>query len=499
MGVAATDPPAAESSSTTIRRRTTLQTFSSPNHHGGASRSNRRVCIYLVALAPFVIYQFYVLRALTTGDHTSGCTERIANKLGTTIDSVIQSSPAITADDVSSSSNNDKYYKEDRPLPFSFSACLLVKDNNVILPEWLAYHYTVLPLRRLIVAVDPLSHTDPTPILNKYTSIGMNITTWTDDSFWIDGWKPYEKKTYVITKTTTNEDIRNRFVHRQKVFYKMCLSKLKEEMRTWTIIIDTDEYMAFNHYDENEGEPTHCRKNETCAKKYEKSIRDGTHVRAKLDRSPSATVAQYIYNRVDGVFDVVDKPCIIFGRYLFVSKESDREVIQKGVEPEFNASYFHTLRYLYRAPLGTYQLGKPIVDVSRYDGMDMFNIHRPLRDSCTGNNAYVHNAAMSFRVHHYVGSWETFRQPGVDVRGKEFFNKRNIETTTFDKTTTRYFAEDANSTTWLTQFAKLVGKEKALELTQEIRIHEELKMEKVFLELTNGNQEYDWDRLNKKG
>jgi hypothetical protein len=51
----------------------------------------------------------------------------------------------------------------------------------------------------------------------------------------------------------------------------------------------------------------------------------------------------------------------------------------------------------------------------------------------------------------------------------------------------------------LTQFAKLVGKEKALELTQEIRIHEELKMEKVFLELTNGNQEYDWDRLNKKG
>eukprot|EP00984_Skeletonema_dohrnii_P032193 scaffold25805_cov78-Skeletonema_dohrnii-CCMP3373.AAC.1 len=28
-----------------------------------------------------------------------------------------------------------------------WSACLLIKDNNIILPEWLAYHYTVLPLR----------------------------------------------------------------------------------------------------------------------------------------------------------------------------------------------------------------------------------------------------------------------------------------------------------------------------------------------------------------
>ena len=41
----------------------------------------------------------------------------------------------------------------------SWSACLLLKDNNIILPEWLAYHYTVLPLRRLIVAVDPSSKT----------------------------------------------------------------------------------------------------------------------------------------------------------------------------------------------------------------------------------------------------------------------------------------------------------------------------------------------------
>lgn len=36
---------------------------------------------------------------------------------------------------------------DDPKPPFFFSACLLIKDNNIILPEWLAYHYTVLPLR----------------------------------------------------------------------------------------------------------------------------------------------------------------------------------------------------------------------------------------------------------------------------------------------------------------------------------------------------------------
>ena len=503
MRSAAADPPAESSSSFTT---------ASLSNRNRPSTTIRCVCIYLSAVAPFLFYQFYVLTALTNGDHNIGCTGRIADKLGTVIDSVIQSTS--TTEDVDLSTKNDKEgsattasttsEKEDRPLPFSFSACLLIKDNNIILPEWLAYHYTVLPLRRLIVGVDPMSHTDPTPILDKYKSIGMNITTWTDDSYWVDGAYSFQKKNYVITNTTNHDQLIGRYVHRQKTFLKSCLSQLKEEMRTWTMLIDTDEYFAFNYYDEKEGAPTYCRKNVTCAQEYEKKIRDGSHVRAKLDRSPSATVAEHIYNRVDGMFDVLDKPCIIFGRYLFVSsKESDQEEIQKDVEPEFNTSYFHTLRYFHRTPLSDYQLGKPIIDVSRYDGMDIVNPHRPLFDSCTGNNAYVHNALMSFRVHHYVGSWETFRKPGLDVRGKYYFNKRNsvkgldratrVKGLVLDKTTTRYFAEDANSTTWLTRFAKLVGKGKALELTQQIRIHEELEMEKMIEDLANGkgNQEFD--------
>lgn len=140
---------------------------------------------------------------------------------------------------------------EGRPLPFSFSACLLIKDGNILLPEWLAYHYTFLPLRRLIVGVDPLSLTDPKPILDLYESI-VNVTTWVDDSFWVDGRAPHEKKGFRITNETGHEPVRWRYKYRQNLFYKACLLHLHDEMRTWTLLIDTDEYLAFNHYDEHE-------------------------------------------------------------------------------------------------------------------------------------------------------------------------------------------------------------------------------------------------------
>lgn len=104
---------------------------------------------------------------------------------------------------------------------------------------------------------------------------------------------------------------------------------------------------------------------------------------------------------------------------------------------------------------------------------------------------------MSFRVHHYIGSWETFRQPGFDTRGKEFFEKRNnVKNLVVDNTTPRY--SPSENSTWLAQFAKLVGKEKALKLSQRTRIREEIEMDKVIAELAKGPQLYDWDELNKK-
>ena len=90
-------------------------------------------------------------------------------------------------------------------------------------------------------------------------------------------------------------------------------------------------------------------------------------------------------------------------------------------------------------------------------------------------NAHVHNAAMSFRVHHYIGSWETFR-----LRGEKIFKERNnVRNTVVDNTTPQYSSPEHR--TWLSQFVKLVGKEKALDLTQRIRLRELEELEKNFL------------------
>ena len=48
------------------------------------------------------------------------------------------------------------------------AACLLIQDQNDQLIELIAYHYHILPLRHLVVAVDPTSVTSPLQILQRW-------------------------------------------------------------------------------------------------------------------------------------------------------------------------------------------------------------------------------------------------------------------------------------------------------------------------------------------
>ena len=73
------------------------------------------------------------------------------------------------------------------------AACLLVLDDTIRLTEWLAYHYTVLPLSNLIVAVDPKSSLRSIERMNELASrwepLGLRITFWYQDE-WLRH-KPY--------------------------------------------------------------------------------------------------------------------------------------------------------------------------------------------------------------------------------------------------------------------------------------------------------------------
>ena len=62
------------------------------------------------------------------------------------------------------------------------AACLLVNDENPRLPEWLAYHYHMLPLRSLIITIDPASRTSPLDILNRWRK-ELEIIVWEEEEF----------------------------------------------------------------------------------------------------------------------------------------------------------------------------------------------------------------------------------------------------------------------------------------------------------------------------
>ena len=323
-----------------------------------------RLCFILSTLAPFLLLQFYTLHTLTN-DISATARERAAYELGTTIDTV----------------------KLGHPVPFAWSSCLIIKDSNIILPEWLAYHYTVLPLRRLVVAVDPSSSDDPQSIFDLYEKIGMNITVWRNHSYWLGKNRTNEEKNFQ----------RSLLELHQLVFYTECLKQLKSENRTWTTIIDVDEYITFNYYHPMETNATWCKQNATCEGEYLDTIRRGTHFRTKLNQY--ATAAEYIAKSVkqniardedsrlasvDINFNIPHQPCIVIDRYLITSEESGNEEIQQGVDRDFDATKFHTLRFRHRG-IQKPQLGKSIVDASRSKRELIYTPHRMYENkTCTG-------------------------------------------------------------------------------------------------------------------
>jgi hypothetical protein len=133
----------------------------------------------------------------------------------------------------------------------------LIKDDNAILNEWIAYHYHVLRMRRLIVAVDPLSETSPKEVLDKWED-HMEIDLWADGMYmpksFLETGKPPKEHIENITKfpdITYDEMMEiNSHRYRQKYFLTRCLAKVKDEGRTWAMHIDTDEYVVASKYSE---------------------------------------------------------------------------------------------------------------------------------------------------------------------------------------------------------------------------------------------------------
>lgn len=126
---------------------------------------------------------------------------------------------------IASNDDDIHVFKADRAHKESFSACLLIMDDNHRLSEWIGYHYFAMSLRYLVVAVDPHSKTSPSLILNRWRN-RMIVVEWTDSNF--------TDKLLIIGDNDDHQTKKGKHRTRQADFYLECTRHLQNNNRTWT-------------------------------------------------------------------------------------------------------------------------------------------------------------------------------------------------------------------------------------------------------------------------
>ena len=304
----------------------------------------------------------------------------------------------------------------------SFSGCLLLKDDNDILNEWIAYHYHVIKLRTLVVAIDPSSQTSPSVVFDRWRDL-VEIVEWTDENFMPEFFlnKQYDLVPNMIGNMTNSstsqfhkddveldqrqvqqelQDINNhRF--RQATFFGSCIRELRQQNKTWMLHVDSDEYMVLHH-----------------------EIKQQNHWR-NLTLDPEIrpnSILEFLKGAAVRYPKAVNYPCISMPRLLFGAKEDDENdaVRLTNIPKPFDGKKFETVRWKYHTNFDKDVKinGKPkvIMDLSgippqsNFISKDIFSIHRPGMRLCRGDKRILFEKKTWFpiTVNHYLGSWERY-------------------------------------------------------------------------------------------
>ncbi|CAB9512620.1 expressed unknown protein [Seminavis robusta] len=337
--------------------------------------------------------------------------------------------------------------------PNSFAGCLQIMDDNHFLVEWLAYHYHVMPLRRLIVFPDPNSKTSPAHILHRWKD-RINITIWDDELKYVypKGYSKPRPPTIIL-----------RHRQRQRQFVRRCILALQKEGREWLFLTDTDEYITINDRVRNPRDPL-------SPVKYAPS-KNVTLPSPAL----SGSVLQFIQNK-DIMYPHTQQhlwniSCLTIARKVFGTKE------QKNLQPlhgKFDPYHFQTLRW--RKYGNVRKPGKSILNLKRLDDLGKHNsvmgsapsIHRPLDDAVCQGKMWLPEELSVIVANHYPGTLEQMLFRTDDARGaddnvtayrikrfKDYQKHSNVK-------------ESDNVRQWLSGFIQSVGEPEAQRLLQHV-------------------------------
>jgi hypothetical protein len=255
-------------------------------------------------------------------------------------------------------------------------------DENFRLREWIAYHYHVLPLRYLIVSIDPKSKESPELILDQFRNhLNMTILLWNESEYIVWG--------------EDSVSPRQQHLIRQRRFLKHCLEFLYHQNRTWTALWDTDEYIAFNKYNFTRKHPT-----------------SGNSATSAVDMSRKGVIFDYLTS-------YGENNCIIMPRVLVGNQETPSIMNESH---SLNPIRFDTLRFRYRGFLRAKEngVGKCMLNVQQIKTFPVvvYNPHRPVFEICPSPQGST-LLSSPFYLNHFVGSWEAYSYRDDIRKGRE--------------------------------------------------------------------------------
>lgn len=327
----------------------------------------------------------------------------------------------------------------------SSAGCLLVMDDNHRLVEWLAYHHFAMNLRYLVVAVDPRSTTSPQPILDRYSDLTYQI--WTDEDYM--GSRVFDKRQRLGELKRKQLTMVHRV--RQKAFYQFCLEHLdRQNARGWTLLVDVDEFYVARNDKVDEANQIMSTPG---------GLYDFVQETAQKAQS----------NKDDAEYEQFTSPCIEIPRLLFGAQEHQEDAATAPLLPS-NHIYLDTTRWFYHAYYSEFDrngLAKPLVDLHRISlpkphFPHPVNPHRPFQALCRDPKAIraIHQTAL-LRVHHYLGTWETYSYRNDSRKGAE----RSREAWEF-RAFGNQVGPNRDIVPWLDGFVKHHGQAKAAQLLQ---------------------------------
>jgi hypothetical protein len=362
------------------------------------------------------------------------------------------------------------------------------------LTEWLAYHYTVLPLSHLIVAIDPHSLLEDKirSVLDLWKDRLVHLEVWSNDT-WMTlnataGWRRsiYKGNTTEYEGWFVNQNsVKGRFHshnRRQQHFAVQCMRKMKQLNQSWVLHTDTDEFMLYNyiHDDEDHSNFDAIRKHDDpkSQEAYENEVRQLREkvlpIRKRLPTIGQVTIADFLAHFT------FRGACFHMPGLQISAKESRLSQVTKDVPPQIDARKLMTLRHRKYGTKSS-RFTKAMIDVSKVDwdllvDEQVVTIHNPLKAVCPRNgvsgSGYDFIASL-FRLNHFAGTFRSFRERQNDGRRKRLilFHERDVEPV----------GENDDVRPWIKAFMEKVGIQAAIELLSPLdRAYEKRDLDTVF-------------------